>query len=168
MIQAVPHSQHEDWMRVALAAADAAADAGEVPVGAVLVGPEGEIARGHNAPVSRHDPTAHAEIIALRRAGRALRNYRFPGTTLYVTVEPCTMCAGALVHARVQTVVFGAREPKGGALVSRRAGGGPGLLEGLNHSLEIIAGVLEAECAERLMRFFRDRRKRNDELDMHL
>lgn len=158
MTTAVDRCEHEDWMRVALALADEAAAAGEVPVGAVLVGPEGEIARGHNAPVSRHDPTAHAEITVLREAGRTLGNYRLPGTTLYVTVEPCTMCAGALVHARVQTVVFGAREPKGGALVSRRLTDGSGMLDGLNHRLQIVEGVLEAECAGRLSRFFDTRR----------
>ncbi len=150
---------HESWMRVALEMARTAEALGEVPVGAVLVGPGGEIARGHNAPVSDHDPTAHAEIKVLREAGRRLGNYRLPGTTLYVTVEPCTMCAGALVHARVETVVFGAREPKTGALVSRVHADGGSLLAGLNHSLILVEGVLEAECAERMTGFFDARRR---------
>jgi tRNA(adenine34) deaminase len=145
-------------MRVALEVADEAEQRHEVPVGAVLVGPEGEIARGSNAPISLHDPTAHAEINVLREAGRRIGNYRLPGTTLYVTVEPCTMCAGALVHARVARVVFGAREPKGGALVSRASADGRGVLAGLNHSFDVVEGVLGDECAEKLSRFF-DRRR---------
>ncbi len=152
---------HEHWMRVALCMADEAERRGEVPVGAVLVGPEGEIARGGNAPVQAQDPTAHAEIVVLRAAGQKLGNYRMPGTTLYVTVEPCTMCAGALIHARVTTVVFGAREPKGGVLVSRAPNDGRGLLDGLNHSLTVIEGVLADECGARLSRFFDSRRTRS-------
>lgn len=151
-------SGHEEWMRVALAMADEAERRGEVPVGAVLIGPDGEIARGSNGPVGTHDPTAHAEIAALRAAGKKLGNYRLPGTTLYVTVEPCTMCAGALIHARVGTVVFGAREPKGGALVSRRCSDGSGILDGLNHTLKVVEGVLAQECGARLSRFFDQRR----------
>ena len=120
--------------------------------------PDGELARGFNQPISGNDPTAHAEIVALREAGSRLGNYRLTGTTLYVTVEPCTMCAGALIHARVGLVVFGAREPKGGALVSRSAADGTGIVDGLNHKLEIIEGVLAKECAARLSRFFDARR----------
>ena len=105
---------HERYMRLALREAARGARAGEVPVGAVLVGADGEVlARGHNRPVAGYDPTAHAEIVVLRRAARRLGNYRLPGTTLYVTVEPCAMCAGALVLARVARVVFGAADPKG-------------------------------------------------------
>ena len=111
--------------------------------------------------MSTLDPTAHAEIAVLRAAGKKLGNYRLPGTTLYVTVEPCTMCAGALVHARVQTLVFGAREPKGGALVSRSRGDGSGILDGLNHNLAVIEGVLAQECGARLSRFFDTRRSRS-------
>ncbi|MGD8416336.1 MAG: tRNA adenosine(34) deaminase TadA [Pseudomonadales bacterium] len=151
---------HEHWMSLALEMADAAAAAGEVPVGAVLVGKGVEMARGSNRPIGTCDPTAHAEIVALREAGKRQRNYRFPGTTLYVTVEPCTMCAGALVHARVQMVVFGVREPKGGALVSRRCQDGKSVLDGLNHRLTVVEGVLEAECARRLTEFFGARRER--------
>jgi tRNA(adenine34) deaminase len=140
---------HEDWMRIALQMADQASRAGEVPVGAVLVGPAGEIARGCNEPIGSSDPTAHAEIQVLRRAARVLGNYRLPDTTLYVTVEPCTMCAGALVHARIHRLVFGTREPKGGAVVSRQ-----GTFEGLNHSFDILEGVLELECSRQLTDFF--------------
>jgi tRNA(adenine34) deaminase len=145
-------------MRIALVMADEAQSRGEVPVGAVLVGTDGEIARACNTPVVSSDPTAHAEINVLRAAGQKLGNYRLPGTTLYVTVEPCTMCAGALVHARVDTVVFGAREPKGGALVSRVLNDGRTGLEGLNHTFSVIEGVLADECGARLSRFFSARR----------
>ena len=146
---------HEHWMRHALALADAAAEAGEVPVGAVLVGEEGEIGRGRNCPIASADPTAHAEIQALREGAKRRGNYRLPGTTLYVTVEPCTMCAGALIHARVDALVFGVREPKGGAVVSR----GSALLDGLNHRFEVVEGVLVEECRARLTRFFAARRR---------
>ncbi len=149
---------HEYWMGEALTMADEAERLGEVPVGAVLVGPDGELARGCNRPIATHDPTAHAEINVLREAGARLGNYRLAGTTLYVTVEPCTMCAGALIHARVGTVVFGAREPKGGALVSRSLGNGVGILDGLNHKLDVVEGVLADVCADRLSRFFDARR----------
>ncbi len=155
---------HEDWMRQALSLADEAEAAGEVPVGAVLVGPGGEVlGRGRNRPVGSHDPTAHAEILALRAAAGMTENYRLPGTTLYVTVEPCTMCAGALIHARVATLVFGAREPKGGAVVSRTRTDGSGPLTGLNHRLEVVEGVLADACAERLQRFFAARRSADEQ-----
>lgn len=150
--------QHERWMREALKMADEAEQLGEVPVGAVLVGAEGELARSFNRPIATHDPTAHAEINVLREAGAKLGNYRLSGTTLYVTVEPCTMCAGALIHARVAEVVFGAREPKGGALLSRAASDGGGILDGLNHKLMVTEGVLAGECASKLSRFFDARR----------
>jgi tRNA(adenine34) deaminase len=144
-------------MRLALREAARAARAGEVPVGAVLVDGAGEvIARAHNRPVAASDPTAHAEVVALRRAGRRLGNYRLPGTTLYVTVEPCAMCAGALVQARVARVVYGAPDPKGGAARTLYR-----ILDDprLNHRAEVIGGVLEAECQEQLRTFFRMRRK---------
>jgi len=144
---------HEHWMRIALEMADRAAASGEVPVGAVLVGEAGEIARGCNGPIESNDPTAHAEMVTLRRAGENLSNYRLTGTTLYVTVEPCTMCAGAMVHARIARLVFGTREPKGGAVRTR-----PSVLDGLNHRIEVIEGVLEADCRERLADFFTNRR----------
>lgn len=150
----VSEPDHAFWMRRALALADEATARGEVPVGAVLVGAQGEIGCGSNAPIGNSDPTAHAEILALRAAAQRLGNYRLPGTTLYVTVEPCTMCAGALIHARVETLVFGAREPKGGAVVSR----GSDVLRGLNHRLNVVEGVLAEECGQRLASFFAGRR----------
>jgi tRNA(adenine34) deaminase len=145
----------EPLMDLALAQAHLAAEAGEVPVGAVLVDHAGAvIASGFNQPISSIDPTAHAEIVVLREAARKLANYRLPGTTLVVTVEPCLMCAGALVNARVGRVVYGAREPKWGALGS--------LLDvqglALNHHIDVVGGVREAECSEIMRRFFRDKR----------
>lgn len=145
----------ERWMHRALALADMAETTGEVPVGAVLVSEGKEIGAGANAPIAGHDPTAHAEIQALRAAGQALRNYRLTGTTLYVTMEPCPMCAGALVNARVARLVYGAADPRIGAagtvfdLVRARQA---------NHQLEVTAGVLEADCRDRLQAFFRARR----------
>jgi tRNA(adenine34) deaminase len=143
---------HELWMRRALAVA-ASGDAGDVPVGAVVYGPDGtELATGRNERELTGDPTAHAEILALRRAAAALGEWRLDGCTLVVTLEPCTMCAGALVLARVSTVVFGAWEPKTGAVGSlwdvvrdRR----------LNHRPEVYAGVLETECAALMRSYFR-------------
>jgi tRNA(adenine34) deaminase len=145
--------EHVKWMRVALELADEAAALDEVPVGAVVVSEGREVGRGFNRPITTQDPSAHAEIVALREAGATLGNYRLPGTTLYVTVEPCTMCAGALVHARVETLVFGVREPKAGAVLSQDR-----LQDTLNHRFEVIEGVLEAECRERLQTFFARRR----------
>lgn len=152
----IDDTPEERWMRLALREAARAGRAGEVPVGAVLVGADGvAIARGHNRPAAAHDPTAHAEVVTLRRAGRRLGNYRLPGTTLYVTVEPCAMCAGALVQARVARVVFGAPDPKGGAARTLYR-----ILDDprLNHRAEVIGGVLEAECRGMIQKFFRARR----------
>ncbi|MGE0392473.1 MAG: tRNA adenosine(34) deaminase TadA [Vicinamibacterales bacterium] len=147
--------RHEGFMRAALAQAEAAFALGEVPVGAVVVADGQIVGQGHNRPISAGDPTAHAEIVALRAAAAALGNYRLTGAALYVTVEPCLMCVGALVHARIATVVFGAQEPKSGALVSMvRAAE----LPGLNHRLEIVGGVLEQDCGDLMRRFFRERR----------
>jgi len=144
-----------DFMREALALAGDAARAGEVPVGAVVV-LEGEIVgRGSNQPIAACDPTAHAEIVALRDAAARLGNYRLTGTRLYVTVEPCLMCVGAMVHARVETLVYGAPEPKAGAVEStQRAHEHPAL----NHRLSVVSGVLAAECRQVMQAFFRDRR----------
>ena len=147
---------HDGLMRLALREAARAGRSGEVPVGAVLVGADGAvIASGLNRPVAGRDPTAHAEIVALRRAARRIGNYRLPGTTLYVTVEPCAMCAGALVQARVARVVFGAADPKGGAARTLYR-----ILDDprLNHRAEVIGGVLEAECRGIIQEFFRSRR----------
>lgn len=143
-------------MDLALAQAELAAAAGEVPIGAVLVDNEGAvIASGFNQPISSLDPTSHAEVVVLREAARKLSNYRLPGTTMVVTVEPCLMCAGALVNARVARVVYGAREPKWGALASLLD------LQGLalNHRMEVISGVRAEACGEILRRFFRSRRE---------
>lgn len=148
---------YEALMRAALEEARRAEAEGEVPIGAVVV-IDGEIvARGFNQPIAAHDPTAHAEIVALRAAAQAVGNYRLTGATLCVTVEPCLMCIGALVHARVGTVVYGAAEPKTGALVSTvRALEIPGL----NHRFEVVGGVLEEECRAVLQAFFKGRRAR--------
>jgi tRNA(adenine34) deaminase len=144
------------WMQQALLEAGKAEAAGEVPVGAVIVsGEEQRLAGGWNRPISEHDPTAHAEVAALRAAGAALANYRLTGSTLYVTLEPCLMCVGAMVHARVGRLVFGAPDPKSGAVNSLCRGFE---LPGLNHQVDVTAGVLAGECGELLKRFFRARR----------
>ena len=144
------------YMGQALAQAREALAAGEVPVGAALVGPAGEIlAWAHNRPIGMNDPTAHAEVLALRQAGARLGNYRLPGLSLYVTIEPCIMCVGALLLARVRRVVFGAADPKGGACSSLyRIPQDPRL----NHRLEVTGGVREEECRELLQDFFKARR----------
>ena len=142
-------------MRAALEQARLALAAGEVPIGAVVVIDGSVIAAGYNQPISAVDPTAHAEIVALRAAARAVGNYRLTDAFLYVTLEPCVMCVGALVHARVREVVYGAAEPKTGALVSTtRALETPGL----NHRFAVTSGVLEDDCREIIQGFFRQRR----------
>jgi tRNA(adenine34) deaminase len=148
-------TDHRSFMREALALADQAAAAGEVPVGAVVV-VDGVIrGRGYNRPVSTHDPTAHAEIVALREAATALTNYRLPAATLYATVEPCLMCVGAAIHARVATIVYGASEPRAGAVESRqRVWEHPSL----NHRMVMVSGVLALECRQRMRAFFLERR----------
>jgi tRNA(adenine34) deaminase len=146
---------HVHFMREALAQADAAGAAGEVPVGAVVVVDGQVIGRGANRPIGSHDPTAHAEVVAIREAAVATGNYRLTGATLYVTIEPCLMCVGAIVHARVGTLVYGAPEPKAGAIESA---GHAHEFPGLNHCLVVISGVLMAECADRVQRFFQARR----------
>jgi tRNA(adenine34) deaminase len=148
--------EHERFMRVALDEARRAEQQGEVPVGAVLVTAGVIQAAAFNQPIRAADPTAHAEILVLRAASRAAGNYRLPGSTLYVTLEPCLMCVGALVNARVERLVYGVAEPKFGAVVS--------LVRGLelptNHRVAVVAGVLEAECRTLLQGFFRARRDR--------
>jgi tRNA(adenine34) deaminase len=143
------------FMRAALAHAVAAGAQGEVPVGAVLVRDDAIIAGAGNSPIGTHDPTAHAEVLVLRAAGSALRSYRLTDTTLYVTLEPCVMCAAALVHARVRRVVFGAWDP--------RAGGAGSItdvfaLPGLNHRVDVFGGVLMEDCGQLLQEFFAQRR----------
>ena len=146
---------HETFMRAALDQARLGLVAGEVPIGAVVVVGGEIIARGFNEPISAVDPTAHAEVVALRAAAKAVGNYRLVGATVYVTVEPCMMCVGALSHARVADVVYGAPEPRTGSLVSTLEG-----LQssGLHHRFEVTAGVLEAECRDLIQEFFRARR----------
>ena len=142
-------------MGAALELAREARERGEVPVGAVLVMDGEVVGRGFNQPVGRNDPTAHAEIVALRQAGREAGNYRLPGSTMYVTIEPCQMCVGAMVHARVARVVYGTPEPKAGAIESAmRAHEHPSL----NHRLEVTGRVLEDECRDVIQMFFKERR----------
>ncbi len=145
----------ELWMEEALRLAHRAELAGEVPIGAVVVFEQKIVGRGWNQPVSANDPTAHAEIVALRESARALGNYRLSGCELYVTLEPCAMCAGAMVHARIARLVFGARDPKAGA-----AGSVLQVLNDpkLNHRVEVSEGVLGGRCMEMLQAFFRERR----------
>jgi tRNA(adenine34) deaminase len=147
---------HERFMREALAEAARAAEAGEVPVGAVIVMNDEIVGRGHNQPIGARDPTAHAEVVALRSAAQATGNYRLTDATMYVTVEPCVMCVGALVHARIGTLVYGASEPKAGAVSStQRAHEHPAL----NHRLVAVAGVLAKECGEVMKQFFAEKRR---------
>lgn len=152
----VPRSD-EDWMRRAIALAQAAGAAGEVPVGAVLVGANGDLlGEGGNRPISSSDPTAHAEIVALRAACAAVSNYRLPLATLYVTLEPCVMCMGAMLHARIGRVVYGACDPKTGA-----CGGVTDIpsIAVLNHQTRVEGGCLAEDCGELLRAFFRERRR---------
>jgi tRNA(adenine34) deaminase len=151
----MPPPSDVDFMRRALELAEAAAAAGEVPVGAVLVSGDRVIAEGANNPIANHDPTGHAEIVALRAGGQALGSYRLTDTVLYVTLEPCVMCASAIIHARVRRVVFGAFDPKAGAAGSLTD---VFALPGLNHRVDVFGGVLEAECGALLSRFFAERR----------
>ena len=148
-------SEHNHWMELALALADRAGDSGEVPVGAVLVRGEEVLGEGWNQVITAQDPTAHAEIVALRDAAARVGNYRLPGTTLYVTIEPCTMCVGAMVHARVEQLVFGAREPRAGVVCSTCS-----MLDEsrYNHRVAWLEGVRAAECGDRLKAFFKARR----------
>ena len=153
---------HESFMAMARVEARKAYAEAEVPVGAVLVGDQGMIlSRGHNAPISMCDPTAHAEIVALREAAAAEGNYRLPGTTLYVTLEPCSMCLGAMVQARIRMIVFGAHDAKGGVL-----GSASDLtnLSAFNHYIEVVGGVLAEECSELLRLFFEERRQAKKDL----
>lgn len=147
---------HESFMRAALDQANLAQAAGEVPIGAVVVVNDAIVGRGFNQPISSVDPTAHAEVVAIREAARAMGNYRLTDASVYVTLEPCLMCVGALVHARVREVIYGAPEPKTGALVSTiRALETPQL----NHRFAVTGGVLEEECRDVVQAFFKDRRR---------
>lgn len=156
------NQQHDEyWMRHALGLARLAWEQGEVPVGAVLVQEGRVIGEGWNRPIGQHDPTAHAEMMALRQGGKVLENYRLLNTTLYVTLEPCVMCAGAMVHSRITRLVYGAHDVKTGAAGS--------LLDvlghpGMNHQVELHSGVLADECAAMLSDFFRMRREQKKAL----
>jgi len=145
----------EEYMKEALRLAAEAAEAGEVPVGAVVISGDRVLGRGRNMPIAANDPTAHAEIVALREAARAVGNYRLTDATLYVTIEPCVMCAGAMVHARVRRLVFGARDLRFGGVRSKFRIADSDLL---NHRVEITEGVLGAECTRLLQEFFEGRR----------
>ena len=146
---------HEYWMKQAIELAQQAGSENEVPVGALLVADDKIVGQGFNQPISASDPTAHAEIVAIRQAASEVGNYRLPQTTLYVTIEPCTMCVGAIVHARISHLVFGAREPRAGAVVSQGA-----LLnaEYYNHRVQVSEGVLADQCSDLLRDFFESRR----------
>jgi len=155
-INPIDLAEDERYMRHALALAQHAQAQGEVPVGAVLVRDGEIIGAGWNQPIAAHDPSAHAEVVALRAAGQQMANYRLPGTTLYVTLEPCLMCVGALIQARVAQVVYGAADPKAGAVHSVH----PLLTENrLNHRAAARGGVLAADCAQLLQGFFQMRRQ---------
>ncbi len=145
----------EKYMKIALEEAEKAAQRGEVPVGAILLKEDQVLAKDHNRCIELSDPTAHAEILVLRKGGEILRNYRLNDTVMYVTVEPCPMCVSAMVHSRISRLVFGTREPKFGAVESKFK-----LLNdnGLNHQVEVDRGILEEECAEILKVFFKERR----------
>ena len=148
-------NEDEKWMNLALEQAVKAEKEGEVPVGAILVKDGLVVARAHNQPISTNDPTAHAEIQLLRAAGGELKNYRLTGTSLYVTLEPCAMCLGAMMHARVERIVYGAHDPKTGVCGSSEI-----LIDAncFNHKVDLVSGVLENECKQLLKKFFISRR----------
>ena len=149
-------NQDEKWMKIALEEAIKAEKEGEVPVGSVLVKNGMLIAKAHNQPISTNDATAHAEIQLIRAAGKIQENYRLTGTSLYVTLEPCAMCVGAMMHARIERIVYGAHDPKTGA-----CGSSVNLIEEncFNHKIDLVSGVLENQCGELLKKFFISRRK---------
>ena len=149
-------NQDEKWMKIALEEAIKAEKEGEVPVGSVLVKNGMLIAKAHNQPISRNDPTAHAEIQLIRNGGIKQDNYRLTGTSLYVTLEPCAMCVGAMMHARIERIVYGAHDPKTGA-----CGSSVNLIEAncFTHKIDLVSGVLENQCGELLKKFFISRRK---------
>lgn len=148
------------WMQQALLLAEKANQINEVPVGALIVKNNQVIGEGYNRPITDHDPTAHAEMCALRAAAQTVQNYRMPGTTMYITIEPCSMCLGAIIHARIDRLVFGALEPKAGVVQSN-----PELISSgiFNHSLEWTGGVLAEECTAIIQQFFQRRRREKKE-----
>ena len=149
-------TRDEKWMKVAISEALLAMDENEVPVGAILVHENNLIAQAHNQPIKNNDPTAHAEIEVIRKAGEKLQNYRLAKTTLYVTLEPCAMCLGAMIHARIERVVFGASDPKSGVCGSTIDLSSESIF---NHQISVSGGVLEHECKNILQSFFKLRRK---------
>lgn len=151
----------EQWMREALLLADIAASKGEVPVGAVVVLNNVIIGRGWNQPISTNDPTAHAEVMALRDAAKHINNYRLVGADLFVTLEPCSMCAGAMVHARISRLIYGAAEPKAGVAISKQSFFGQDFL---NHQIAIVSGVLAEQSGKKLQDFFQGKRKARKDL----
>lgn len=155
-VQIIDRRQDEAFMRLAIKQAELGAASGEVPVGAVLVRDGEVLGRGYNCPILSHDPSAHAEMVAIREAASRVANYRLPGSTLYITLEPCSMCAGLIVHARIARVVYGASEPRAGVAASQ----GRFFAEPfLNHRVLVEGGLLAEECGEMLKRFFRERRQ---------
>jgi tRNA(adenine34) deaminase len=153
-------TRDEELMRLALEQAQQGRQAGEVPVGAVVVMGDEVVGAGFNAPIAEKDPTAHAEVVAMRAAAERIGNYRLTGATLYVTIEPCLMCVGAMVHARIGRLVYGAREPKAGAIESTQRAHEHAAL---NHRLEVAGGILEPECRQVVQEFFQERRKKPED-----
>lgn len=151
-------NEDEKWMKIAISEANLAKNEGEIPVGAVIVQNNKLIVKAHNKPILNHDPTAHAEIEALRKAGRKLKNYRLPGFTLYVTLEPCAMCLGAMMHARIERIVFGTSDPKTGVCGSKTDLTSEAFF---NHRIKVQGGVLEKETKNLLQSFFKSKRKNN-------
>jgi len=149
-------SEDEKWMKIAISEANLATNEGEIPVGAILIQDGKLIATAHNQPILNHDPTAHAEVEVLRKAGRKLKNYRLSGSTLYVTLEPCAMCLGAIMHARVERIVYGASDPKTGVCGSKTDLTSESFF---THKVKVDGGVLEEENKEILQSFFKSRRK---------
>ena len=149
--------EDEKWMQIAISEANLAKNLGEIPVGAVIIQNDKLIAKAHNQPILNHDPTAHAEVEALRKAGRKLKNYRLSGTTLYVTLEPCAMCLGAMMHARIERVIFGASDPKTGVCGSKVDLTSEAFF---NHRIRVQGGVLEKETKNLLQSFFKSRRQK--------
>lgn len=159
MLAVVQALTDESFMAQALELAEISANLGEVPVGALVVSPAGEvIGSAHNSPISSSDPTAHAEINALREAAQRVDNYRLVGCSLYITLEPCMMCYGAMIHARIARLVYGASEPRAGVVQSQLRA--PGFTF-FNHAFEVRSGILAAECSEQLKRFFKKRRQQS-------
>ena len=152
-------NEDEKWMKIAISEANLANNEGEIPVGAVIIQNNKLIVKAHNQPIINHDPTAHAEVEALRKAGRKLKNYRLSGSTLYVTLEPCAMCLGAMMHARIERVVFGASDPKTGVCGSKADLTSETFF---NHRIKVQGGVLEKETKNLLQSFFKSKRKANN------